>query len=126
MKLRSPRERERLKRLIEAVATQIFHLKQRGLLLCVEEIETHGRVPTEIRAWATLHFLPAGSPFCCTEPDCHLFVDPDAPHPVGDALRQRLRLRQAIDFEFAALHSVVHPGVLADYGFQSGAPDDIK
>jgi hypothetical protein len=126
MKLRSPRERERLKRLIEAVATQVFHLKQRGLLLCVEEIETHGRAPSEIRVWATLHFLASGSPFCCTEAGCHLFVAPDRPHPIGEALRRRLQLTQAVDFKFAALHSVVHPGVLADYGFGTGAPADVK
>jgi hypothetical protein len=114
MKLRTPREQQRLRRLIEEIANQVFRLQQRGLLLCVEQVEASGRLPSEIRAWANLHFLPEGSPFSCTEASIHLFVPPDVPHPIGEELRRRLRLRQAVEFEFVSVHGVVHPGVTAD------------
>lgn len=126
MKLRSSRERERLKRLIEEIANQVFRLQRRGLLLCVEEIETRGRLPTDIRAWVNLHFLPVGSPFSHTEASIHLFVPPDEPHPIGEALRLRLRLRQAVEFAFASIHGVVHPGVTADnWAYATVVPADI-
>jgi hypothetical protein len=80
----------------------------------VEQIETCGRVPTAVRTWANLHFLPQGSPFCCLEVSCHLFVPPDVAHPIGEELRKRLRLRQTVEFEFASLHGVLHPGVTSD------------
>ncbi len=127
MHLRTPRERERLKRLIEEIANRIFHLQRRGLLLCVEQIETRGRVPSEIRAWANLHYAPEGSPFGCTEPSCQLFVDPYLPHPVGEELRRRLRLRQAVEFEFVSVGRVVHPGVTDDnWRDATAVPADIN
>jgi hypothetical protein len=127
MKLRNSREKQRLRRLIEEIANDVFRLKRRGLLLCGEQIETRGRLPTEIRAWANLHFSPEGSPFCCTEASCHLFAPPDAPHPIGEELRRRLRLRQAVDFEFASLHGVVHPGVTADnWAYATAVPADVN
>ncbi len=126
MHLRTSRERERLKRLIEEIANRVFHLQRRGLLLCVEQIETRGRVPSEIRAWANLHYWPNGSPFCCTEPSCQLFVDPYLPHPVGEELRRRLRLRQAVDFEFVSVGRVVHPGVTDDnWRDATAVPPDV-
>jgi hypothetical protein len=127
MKLRNAREQERLKRLIEELANRIFHLKKRGLLLHVEQIEMRGRVPTEIRAWANLHFLRVGSPFSVTEADLQLFVAPDVPHPIGEELRRRLRLRQVVDFEFASLRPVVHPGVTTDrWAYATSVPADIN
>jgi hypothetical protein len=127
MKLRNSREQQRLRRLIEEVADEVFHLERQGLLLCVERIETRGRVPTAIRAWASLHFLPEGSPFWTTEASNQLFVDPGRPHPIGEELRRRLRLRQAVEFEFAKLHGVIHPGVVADnWAYATSVPADIN
>jgi len=98
---------------------------QGGLLLHVEQIEIRGRVPTQIRAWANLHFLREGSPFSVTEADLQLFVAPDVPHPIGEELRRRLR--QVVDFEFASLRPVVHPGVTTDrWGYATSVPADIN
>ena len=67
-----------------------------------------------------------GSPFCCTEPSCQLFVDPYLPHPVGEELRRRLRLRQAVDFEFVSVGRVVHPGVTDDnWRDATAVPPDV-
>jgi hypothetical protein len=127
MKLRNLRERLRLQRLIEEVASDLFRLKARGLFLHVEQIETRGRIPTIIRAWAKLHFLPKGSPFCCMEPTCHLFVDPTLPHPIADEIRRRLRLRQSVEFRFADVHPIVHDGVQLDsFNGATPVPADIN
>jgi hypothetical protein len=114
MKLRNVRERQRLQRLIEEISNKMFRLEARGLALYVEEIETRGRIPQRIQAWANLHFFQRGSPFCCMEPSCHLFVDPTLPHPLGDALRKRLKLQQTIDFGFVHVHPVLHDGLRID------------
>ena len=70
---------------------------------------------------------PEGSPFGCTEPSCQLFVDPYLPHPVGEELRRRLRLRQAVEFEFVSVGRVVHPGVTDDnWRDATAVPADIN
>ena len=121
MKLRNRHERLRLQRLIEQVATDVYRLRERGLMLHIEQLEAPGRLPSTIRVWANLHFLPQGSPFCCTEPDCHLFYLPwifghhvDPADSLEAHLRRRLGLRQEIRVAFGPVHRVIHPGVRVD------------
>jgi hypothetical protein len=128
MKLRASHELDRLRRLVEEIANDLHRLSERGLMLAVKRIEVRGRLPERIRAWARLHYLPKGSPFCCMEPGCHLFVDPSLPHPVGEELRRRLRLRQSVEFDFANIEPVLHTGVQFDPVFRNCTivPDEIN
>ena len=71
--------------------------------------------PVLIRAWATLHFLPAGSPFCCGEPGCHLGLEGDRLAEIEDQLGREMGLRQPVSLD---LHDRVqvdyHDGILFD------------
>jgi hypothetical protein len=60
------------KRLLQSVIDEVCGLPRPGLWLCVDAVDASGRPPSSIRIYATLHFLPEGSPFCCGEPECHL------------------------------------------------------
>jgi hypothetical protein len=42
----------------------------------VNELDARGQPVHAIRAWAVLHFLSAGSPFCCLQTGCHMCTDP--------------------------------------------------
>jgi hypothetical protein len=114
MKLRAPHEQARLARLVERIVNKEHRLRERGLRLFVQQIEVCGRVPQRIRAWATLHFTLHGSPYCCGEPSCLLFVEPGTINPVEVELRKSLGLRQSVAFDFARVVPVIHRGVLFD------------
>jgi len=68
------RSKHELKRIVEAAVSEACRLPRRGLWLCVDEIKTSGNPIDRMRVWATLHFLPEGSPFCCGESGCHLGI----------------------------------------------------
>ena len=88
-----------------------FNLKTRGLLLIVDELKVFGNPPQRIKVWATLHFLPAGSPFCCAQPECHLPQSGNHLGRLNDALRRRLELTQPISLEFALAGNSTHAGI---------------
>jgi hypothetical protein len=62
---------------------------------------------------ATLHLLPEGSPFCCSEPNCHLGLhdDGELASEVAERVRHALHLRQELSLDFSRTTSNVHPGV---------------
>lgn len=106
------RSRRELKRLVEAAVTEICGLPRPGLWFCVDEVKSSGSPPERLRIWATLHFLPAGSPFCCGEPGCHLGLFGEREAEVGDHVRRAMGLQQPVVVEFGDRLGVqYHPGV---------------
>ena len=106
-----------LKRLVEAAVAEACDLPRRGLWFCVDAVDTVGRPPHRLAVSATLHFLPEGSPFCCGEPGCYLGLYGKRLEQVGDSMRRRLGLRQAVTVEFPdGIRVEYHTGVTFDYG----------
>jgi hypothetical protein len=106
------RSRHELRRLVEEAVAEVCGLPRPGLWFCVDEIEPSGWPPERLRVWATLHFLPAGSPFCCGEPGCHLGLFGERETQVGDHVRRAMGLEQPVRVEFADRIGVrYHPGV---------------
>jgi hypothetical protein len=112
------RSKHQLKRIVEEVVAEECELGSRGLALFVDELETVGRPPERIRAWATLHFLPLGSPFNGEEPQCHLGLWGKGRRArVEDGVRRRLHLEQPVAVEFVAVGAAVADGVEFDGPF---------
>ena len=106
------RSEHELKRLVEAAVADVCGLPRPGLWFGVEAVESFGHPPSYLRVWATLHFLPSGAPFCCTEPGCHLVPFGERLAEVGEHVRRAMRLEQSVTVELGdgiAVH--VHPGV---------------
>jgi hypothetical protein len=80
----------------------------RGVWLCVEELESFGQPIDRIRTWATLHFLPAGSPFDSDDPD--LWVRP-LRNEASEWLGREMGLTQPMNLEWAAVTARIYPGV---------------
>ena len=108
----SKRSQAEFRRLVEAAIGEVCGLPRAGLWFGVDQVEPLGRPPHELRVWATLHFLPEGSPFCCGEPGCHLGLFGDRLAEVADHVRRAMALKQPIAVEFGDRISVqYHPGV---------------
>jgi hypothetical protein len=105
---------EHFKPLIEEIVADECNLVARGLFFSVDELELVGHPPDRIRVWATLHFLQLGSPFCDSEPQCHLTLFLDRLERVNDAVRHRLHLLQEVQVEFVAINATSHEGVEFD------------
>ena len=100
---------QNLSRLIEQIVTDDRDLSRRGLWFGVDTVEVKGHPPERVLVWATLHFLPAGSPFCCGEPGCHLG---NLSELVSDRVRLALGLTQPVAVEFGDRIGVnYHEGV---------------
>jgi hypothetical protein len=106
------RSQAELRRLIGAAVDAVCRLPRSALWLCITRVEAAGKPPSILRVWATLHFLPTGSPFCCGEPGCHLGLSGERLAEVGDHIRRAMRLRQPVAVEFAGRIGVqYYPGV---------------
>jgi hypothetical protein len=105
MKRRSSAKRSRhhLKHLLEAIIAEDFKLAARGLAFFVDEIEVFGSPPEQLKVWATLHFLPLGSPFCCCEPLCHVPFFGAHRDRVNDAVRRQMELQQDVLIKFVGI-----------------------
>ena len=123
------RSRHHLKHIVEEVIAEEFKLVIRGLALFVDEIEVGGRPPERFRVWATLHFLPLGSPFCCCEPDCHVPLFGERLDRLNDAIRRQMGLQQEISIEFVSIQPSTVTGVKFDDPFTGSSfaanPHDI-
>ena len=109
---RGKRSEAELRRLIVGAVAEACHLPRPGLWLSVDRVEAVGRPPDRLRVWATLHFLPDGSPFCCGEPMCQLGLFGDRLTAVGEHIRRAMGLRQPVEVEFGNRIAVrYHPGV---------------
>ena len=104
-----------LKRLVEQAVADTYVLAARGLWLCVDQVETHGRPPEHLKVWATLHFLLKGSPFCCGEPAYHF--GGAGVRQVSEHVRTAMHLRQPLSVDFGWRIGVnYHKGVTFHYG----------
>ncbi|HMF19417.1 MAG TPA: hypothetical protein VKE98_19575, partial [Gemmataceae bacterium] len=111
------RSQQRLKQIIESAVSTVCNLPRPGLWFCVDAVATHGHPPQEIRVWATLHFLPDGSPFCCGEPGCHLWLFKEQVAEVAEHVRRALCLRQSVTVDFGdRIRADYHPGIEFRYG----------
>lgn len=104
------RSRAHLRALVERAAEDVHDLSRRGLRLIVDDVEAHGRPPRRLVVRATLHFLTAGAPFCCTEPGCHLGADLRGPE-IGDHVRRAMGVEHAVAVEFQDLGALLHAAV---------------
>ena len=105
------RSEHELRRLTEDAVNRECDLGAKGLWFCVEQVEAQGHPVERLKVWATLHFLPAGSPFCCGEPECHLGLTRRR-EAINDRVRRAMELRQPVTVEFGWRVAVrYHEGV---------------
>lgn len=102
--------------MIEAAVADVCELPRAGLRFSVDEVEALGSPPHRIRAWATLHFTAAGSPFCCGEAGCHLSLFAEDKAEVGEIVRRAMHLRQSVTVEFGRIAVDYGQGVCFRYG----------
>lgn len=114
----------RLSRLIEEIIDTELQLAQRGLRFAVDELKVRGRLPGRVSVWATLHFLPEGSPFCCEEPYDHLWLFSEELKNIAQIVAQRLHLQQEIDLKIVKLDTLVHEGAIFDDELRQRTPFD--
>ena len=106
------RSRNDLKRVVEQAVSEVCRLPRRGLLFCVDEVEANGRPPDHLKVWATLHFLSAGSPFCCGEPGCHLGLFDERIEEVSATVRRVMSLQNDLLVDFGErINAKYHSGV---------------
>jgi hypothetical protein len=106
-----------LKRLVERAVAEVCGLPRRGLWFCVNRVKARGQPPERLDVWATLHFLPAGSPFCWGESGCHLWLFGERVRQVGEHLRRAMHLRHEVSVNFGERIGVnYHAGVNFHYG----------
>jgi hypothetical protein len=102
------RSKQELIRLVEKAVCAVGGFSDRGVWFCVDELEVFGQPIERIRVWATLHFLPNGSPF--DSDDADLWVRP-LKDDVSEFLRREMKLVQIVTIEWKALIASVYPGV---------------
>lgn len=108
------RSHHHLKQLVESVVADQFNLQVRGLLFLIDELNVLGSRPKHLKVWATLHFLPLGSPFCCCEPMCHALLHGAHLQRVNEELRRSMGILQTVSAEFALQINTTHAGVEFD------------
>lgn len=95
-------------RLVEAAVSEVGHFAERGVFLCIDELEASGQPIERIRVWATVHFLPAGSPFDSDDPDLWLWP---LRAQAAEWLGCKMGLLHSIRLEWAGVKGIVYPGV---------------
>lgn len=100
--------KQELKRLLEQALAEVGRFRERGVRLCVDEVESTGRPIESIDLWATLHFLPQGSPFDSDDPD--LWVWP-LNERLGAWIGHAMGLATAVKLTWRGLNPVVPEGV---------------
>lgn len=107
------RSQHEQKRLVEQAVADVCGLPRPGLWFCVDVVEASGWPPEQLTVWATLHFLPEGSPFCCGEPGCHLGLCGERLLRVSEHVRRAMHLRQELSVDFGNRIGVnYHMGVV--------------
>jgi hypothetical protein len=115
--MKNKRSQHKLKQIVEAAVSTVCNLPRPGLWFCVDFVEAMGHPPEKLRVWATLHFLPEGSPFCCGEAGCHLGLFGEKTAEVDEQVRHALGLRQLVSVEFEdGIRVNYHPGVVFRIG----------
>lgn len=101
-----------IKRMIEQIIAEECETASRGLSLIVEAVELAGRPTERIRVWGTLHYLPAGSPFCCMEPVCQIGDYGDRHQRMCEALQKTLGITASIELDLDRIVPNVHEDVV--------------
>ena len=106
------RSEHELKGLVERAVTEVCGLDGSRLAFHVQAVETSGDPLSAIKVWSVLHFLAAGSPYCCGEPGCHLGLYGASGREVSARVRRAMRLEQALEIDFGDRVAVqYHDGV---------------
>lgn len=106
------RSQTELHRIVEQALSRVGLASRTGLWLAIRHVAVAGRPIHTVRVAATLHFLAAGSPYCCGELLCHLGLSEDRLRAIGDEIRRALRLQQPVAFAFEPEMGVqYHAGV---------------
>ncbi len=107
------RSEHELMRLVERAVVDVFDPAKKGLSFLVDAVEASGRPPERLKVWATLHFLPSGSPFCCGEPICHLgLFDTGRLSEVSEHVQRAMGLRHEVVLDFGnRIATQYHAGV---------------
>jgi hypothetical protein len=100
--------KQELKRLLEQATTEVGRFRERGVWLCVDELESTGQPVETIQVWATLHFLPQGSPFDSDDPDLWVWPLNDR---LGEWIGHEMGLASAVNLKWRGLKPVIHDGV---------------
>ena len=116
------RSQAELKRIVRESLSRLGLLSRPHLWLEVLQVEVSGYPIDSVRAFAVLHFLASGSPFCCGEPSCHLAIGEDRLEAIGDEIRRALGLRQPVSFAFQPdLRAHYQAEVVFDFGLKPTA-----
>lgn len=82
--------------MIERAVTDVCALHATGLQFRVDRAVVTGQT---LDVWATLHFMPRTTPYCCGEPGCHLgHVFPERQLAIDDRVGQLYGQRVHVDF----------------------------
>ena len=122
--------KNKIKEYLESAVSSECRATERGLWFCVDELEASGKPVDKIRVWATLHYLPSGSPFNNTDPNKTLWLFEDRLQRIQDSVSSAFGLRQTIKIEFIAINANVHQDVIDMESFYLSAlmskPKDIN
>jgi hypothetical protein len=97
-----------LKRLVEQALVEVGRFQERGVWLCVDELQTRGKPVGTIDVWATLHFMQQGSPFDSDDPDLWVWPLNDR---IGAWIGHEMGLAGSVDVKWRGLNRVIHDGV---------------
>jgi len=87
-------------RLLEAGIREEGNLDPAHFFVLVRDVIASGSPPEKIIGYVVLRFLPAGSPFCCGEPLCHLnLLGSEGQGRLGEWLQREMGITQCIDVE---------------------------
>ena len=118
----SKRSTRELQRLVEDVVRESTNLD--GYAFLVNEVEARGKPLSCLRVWATLHYLPKGSPFSLIEPEVDLWLHEERLAELSDTIRRRLGLLHEVRLDFVHISPFVHDGVELDDMFPGKTPVD--
>jgi len=94
--------------LLEVVVREVGGFAECGVWFSVDAIETTGTPIRSLRAWATLRYLPAGSPFR------DYFAEEwvrSMNSKIEKELQFKLDMRQSISIDWVYVGGVIHAGV---------------
>jgi hypothetical protein len=79
-------------------------------------------LPGRVDVGARLHFLEKGSPFCCEDPYCHLWLFQEELKKIAQLVAQQLHIRHEIDLRIVKLDTFTHDGVIFDDEIRQWTP----
>ncbi len=114
MDIKSRTFEPKLNHLLEEIINEELKLDRRGLHLVIHKSDVTGKVPASIKVNCTLNFFEKGSPFCCNDPNCHLWLFEDELQDISEILRNKLKLQSSIKLEISNIETLIHTDVVFD------------